>query len=214
MLYTVASWEWTSGEPLTPAMAREGLSRWRPKTDRIAATGPIVAVALRYDGTRGQVVAEGVTARGSCGPWSAPAIVDALGSVMVLAAIPASLVRVIGTAEIRVHPGTRSAVPQAHVAVGQTAPIGRFRIAAGRVRSPKRPRFFSFGKSASRLGPTRAGVGTPRLRGIAQPEAWEQVKEAAATASAILQSEVDGHHGSRPPPGIARLYASTKAEWP
>lgn len=136
MFYAVASPSWTPGEHLTPSMARAGLSRWRPKSGEVATGGPILAVALRYDATRGLVVAEGPEARGVVGPWSAPAIVDQTGSVMVLAPIPPALVRVVGTADIRVHPDSARTLPRAHVTTGRPAAArGRIRLGSGRSRN-------------------------------------------------------------------------------
>ncbi|AGA29520.1 hypothetical protein Sinac_5372 [Singulisphaera acidiphila DSM 18658] len=204
MLYTVASWNWAPGDPLTPAMARGGLNRWRPKSEEIAGGGPALAVALRYDETRGQVVAEGVTARGSCGPWSAPAIVDSVGGVMVLAAIPAALVRVIGTAEIRVHGEAVPAVPRAHLTIGPSASKGRVRVVDGRPLSQKQAQLCSPSTATSRSGPAHAaGGGTPRLRGMAQPESGGPALNESGTPSAF-QSEVNVHRDSRPPPGFAK----------
>jgi|GEM_PF-2839654 len=136
MFYAVANPSWTPGESLTPPMARSGLSRWRPKAEDVANGGPILAIALRYDATRGLVIAEGPTARGVVGPWSAPAIVDLTGNVMVLAPIPPALVQVVGTAEIRVHPDSARVLPRAHIAAGRPATgRGRARLTQSRSRS-------------------------------------------------------------------------------
>lgn len=213
MLYTVARWNWAPGDPLTPAMARGGLNRWRPKSEEVVADGPTLAVALRYDETRGQVVAEGVTARGSCGPWSAPAIVDSVGGVMVLAAIPAALVRVIGAAEIRVHGEAGPAIPRAHVTIGPSAPKGRVRVVEGRPLSQKQVQLCSFAMAASRPGPARTG------RGMAQPESEGLGLDESGTPPAF-RSEVNVHCESRPPPGFTkdnrlhlRLVFPSRGKW-
>lgn len=203
MLYTVASWNWAPGNPLTPAMARGGLSRWRPKTEASAAGGPTLAVALRYDGTRGQVVAEGTTARGNSGPWSAPAIVDSTGGVMVLAAIPAALVRVIGEAEIRVHEATKLAVPRAHRSVGPSTPAGRVRVVNGRALFQQQESRFSFGKATARSTSSRMALETPCPTRIARTVPEAPVRQDSGTTSAP-RSEADALRDSRPPPGSAR----------
>lgn len=118
MLYTVANEGWSQGRPLAPTSARGGLRRSRAEAGAFLAGGPTLAVALRYDGTRGMVVAEGIAARGRNGPWSAPAVVDALGGVTVLTPIPAALVRVIGRPEVRTHPGALRVAPRPHVGAG------------------------------------------------------------------------------------------------
>lgn len=144
MFYAIANPSWTPGESLTPPMARSGLSRWRPKAEDVANGGPILAIALRYDATRGLVIAEGPTARGVIGPWSAPAIIDLTGNVMVLAPIPPALVQIVGTAEIRVHPDSARALPRAHITtVRPAATRNRVRLAQSRSR----------GHLATRLAP-------------------------------------------------------------
>jgi hypothetical protein len=208
MLYTVANMSWTPGDSLTPSMARCGLSRWRPKTEDIAAGCPTLAVALRYDETRGQVVAEGVTARGRSGPWSAPAIVDSAGGVMVLAPIPAALVRVVGTAELRVHPGTRPAGARSHVPAGQPASsFGRVRTVDGRPLSQTRARTTSTGKATSRPGPVRLAGKSHRPAEMARLEVQAPVPGRAGTTSASrgeAEVGVGVRRGPRPPPMCAR----------
>jgi hypothetical protein len=220
MLYTVANMSWTPGDSLTPSMARSGLSRWRPRTEDIAAGCPTLAVALRYDETRGQVVAEGVTARGRSGPWSAPAIVDSAGGVMVLAPIPAALVRVVGAAELRVHPGTTPAEARSHVRAGQSAAsLGRVRMVDGRALSQKRVRPTSVGKSTSRPGPVRAAGGSHRPAAGARAGIREPVRDGAGTASASRdEAKVEAHNGPRPPPifawgGLHRMVVPSDLKW-
>lgn len=112
MLYTIASADWSPGRP--PPLVQGGLFRSRSKAGAIAGR-PTLAVALRYDATRGVVVPEGPVARAEVGSWAAPAVVDVRGGVMVLAAIPAALVRVVGPAEVRADPGALRLFPRPHV---------------------------------------------------------------------------------------------------
>lgn len=116
MLYTIASADWVPGRPLPAGSTRPGLFRWRSEAEAVAAGRPLLAVALRYDPSRGAVVPAGPVARATAGPWAAPAIVGARGDVSVLALIPGSLVREVGQAELRAHPGRLSAVPRFHLA--------------------------------------------------------------------------------------------------
>lgn len=205
MLYTVANLSWTPGEPLTPSMARCGLSRWRPKSEDVAAGCPILAIALRYDQTRGQVVADGATARGRHGPWSAPAIVDSGGGVMVLAPIPAALVRVIGAAEIRVHPDSARAHPRTHLRSRHpVASPARVRTVDGRAVVPKKPRPTTCGKAAaSHPEPARTAGGSHRIPGIARLGIRDAVRDGTGTPSA-LRGEHEAHPGARPPPKLVR----------
>ncbi len=104
-----------------------------------------VAKSLRWESRRGVVALVG------------PAIVDSAGRVLVLAAIPAALVQVIGAAEIRVHgESSRAAVPRAHIAVGPPISTGRVRVVDGRAVGPSFPRSHhkQVGKPASSLGPS------------------------------------------------------------
>lgn len=114
MLYAVACADWSPGSPLTPAMTRARLFRTRAEPANIAPGHPILAVAARYDSTRGEVIAQKPAARGLDGPWSAPAILDGTGGLTVLAPIPAALVRELGPSKIRVHPGTLGSMPGPH----------------------------------------------------------------------------------------------------
>lgn len=116
MLYTVACAGWQPGSPLTPASSRSGLFRTRSEARAAAEGRPTLAVALRYDPTRGEVAPQGPSARAAAGPWTAPAIVDTEGRVTVLAAIPADLVRMIGPAEVRAHPGILRLFPRPRAA--------------------------------------------------------------------------------------------------
>lgn len=105
MFYSVATANWTPDRPLTHAVAPAGLLRTRDEARRIALGRPVVAVAVRYDATRCVVSAQGPAARRRVGPWEAPAILDRQGGLTILGAIPADLVRIVGPAELRVHPG-------------------------------------------------------------------------------------------------------------
>ena len=105
MFYSVAMPNWTPDRPLTHSVAPAGLLPTRDAARRIALGRPIVAVAVRYDATRCIVSAQGPAARRRVGPWEAPAILDGQGGLTILGAIPADLVRIVGPAEIRLHPG-------------------------------------------------------------------------------------------------------------
>ena len=100
MLYTIASEHWSAERPLTPAQARAGLYRTRDEAGKVAEERPTLAVAVRYDETRGTVVA------------TAPAIVNAEGGVVALCPIPPALVKQVGPARFRVHRAEASAVPE------------------------------------------------------------------------------------------------------
>ncbi len=113
MLFTVASSEWTAGHSLSPAETRVGLFRTREAASRLAGGRPTLAVSLRHDPSRGQVVAQPPTTqalRGQ-GGWSAPAIVNDQGGVVVFAAIPAALVQQIRPARLRIHQGQDDPIP-------------------------------------------------------------------------------------------------------
>lgn len=104
MLYTVAGADWSPGLPLTPAETCAGLFRTREAAGRIAPGRPTLAVALRYDATRGLVVAQPPAARDLPGGWTAPAILNGRGGVTVLATVPSALIRLVGRPRIRMHP--------------------------------------------------------------------------------------------------------------
>ena len=57
MLYTIASDQWTADRPLTPSQTKVGLFRTRDEARDVALEKPTLAVAVRYDATRGTVVA-------------------------------------------------------------------------------------------------------------------------------------------------------------
>jgi hypothetical protein len=122
MFYTVASAEWSPERALTPVAARGGLYRSRFEAEAIADGRPTLAVALRYDANRGVVLPQGPVARARAGQWSAPAVMDARGSVTVFAAIPAALVRVVGPVEVRSHSGVLRVVPRPHRPSGPDPP--------------------------------------------------------------------------------------------
>jgi hypothetical protein len=112
MFYTVASEGWSVGQPLPASAERPGLYRSRAGAEEVAAGRPLLVVSVRYDASRGVVVAQDLAFRIPGGLWTAPAIVDDRGVVTVLATIPAELVSVVGQSEIRVHPGTAPASPE------------------------------------------------------------------------------------------------------
>ncbi len=113
MLYTIADIEWSSGLPLTPAETRAGLFRTREAAGRVAAGRPTLAVALRFDEVRGMVVAQPPAARTLPGGWTAPAVVNDRGGVVVFSTIPAALVKLVGPASIRLHGAHAGATPAA-----------------------------------------------------------------------------------------------------
>ena len=124
MFYTVASAEWSPERVLAPVAARGSLYRSRFEAEAIADGRPTLALALRYDATRGVVLPQGPVARARAGRWSAPAVMDARGGVRVFAAIPAELVRVVGPAEVRVHSGALRLVPRPHLPSKPIPPQG------------------------------------------------------------------------------------------
>ena len=107
MLYTIAAHDWNHHAPIPTDPGRPGLTRNRPRPEpsSVAVSGPkarpILAVSIRYDAARGAVFAEGPTSRGPGGAWTAPAVVDELGGVTVLAPIPAALVQAVGPPRVR-----------------------------------------------------------------------------------------------------------------
>ncbi len=127
MLYTVADANWSPGRPLPPLGARAGFHRMRASAVSIAAGRPVLAAAIRYDATRGRVIAHNVSRSGQGGPWEAPATMNDLGAITVFAPIPADLVREVGPSELRKHPGGLRIFPRPHVGVpfAPDAPRGR-----------------------------------------------------------------------------------------
>ena len=117
MFYTVAHADWLPGRPLSPSPGRPGLSRWRSEVEGLADGRALVAVAVRYDATRGLVVAYGTAPRSRPVSWSAPAIVGARGEVIVLAAVPAELVRSVGPARLRADAAVVPFAPRSHGAL-------------------------------------------------------------------------------------------------
>ena len=115
MLYTVADANWSPGRPLPPLGARAGFYRMRASAVTIAAGRPVLAAAIRYDSLRSRVVAHGAGLGQEGGSWMAPATMNDLGAVTVLAPVPAGLVREIGPAELRAHSGNLSVFPRSHV---------------------------------------------------------------------------------------------------
>ena len=117
MLYTIAHADWTPGRPLCPSPGRRGLSRWRSQVEDLADGRPLVAVAVRYDATRGLVVAYGTAPRSRSVSWSAPAFVGEGGEVIVLAAVPAELVRPVGATRLRADVAVVPFAPRPHGAL-------------------------------------------------------------------------------------------------
>ena len=135
MLYTIASEQWTEDRPLTPAQTRVGLFRTRDEARQAAAERATLAVAVRYDATRGTVVATApAAARLEGGTWSAPAFVKDDGGVVALCPIPPALVKQIGPPRFQIHRGESSAVPAPSGLFDR--PLGHATI-AGRI-SPRR----------------------------------------------------------------------------
>ena len=126
MLFTVASSEWSAGHPLPPTNTQVGLFRTREAASRMAAGRPTLALALRHDPARGLVVAQppAVHALRGQGGWSAPAVVNDQGGVVVFAPIPAALIQLIRPARLRMHPGQPDPVPPPHGASGSLALAG------------------------------------------------------------------------------------------
>jgi len=91
MFYSVASPEWTPGQPLTPSGAL--LFRTRSEAESFAPEASAVAVAVRFDSGRRVVRPQGPVASATAGNWSVPAVGNALGGVTVFGAIPATLIR-------------------------------------------------------------------------------------------------------------------------
>ncbi len=114
MLYTVADVNWDPRRPLPPLAARAGFYRMRASAVTIADGRPVLAAAIRYDSLRGRVVAHGGEHEVQGGPWVAPATMNDLGAVTVLAPVPADLIREIGPAEIRLDRGSLSVFPRSH----------------------------------------------------------------------------------------------------
>lgn len=130
MLYTIASEHWSANRPLTPAQARLGLYRTRDEARQCAEGRPTLAVAVRYDSTRGTVVATPPAAlRLGGGAWSAPAFLNEAGGVVALCPIPPALVKRIGPPQFRLH-APEDAVPEP---LGQGRAGEPTRAIAGRV---------------------------------------------------------------------------------
>ena len=91
MFYSVASPDWKPGQPLNPTGSL--LFRTRSEAELFAPEAPTVAVAVRFDPRRCEVVPQGPVASATAGHWSAPAVGNSLGGVSVFGEIPASLAR-------------------------------------------------------------------------------------------------------------------------
>lgn len=121
MLYAVASVDWSPGHPLPSGRRVEGLYRCRAEADARSGGRPTLALALRYDPGRGVVVPQGQAARDRVGLWAAPAVVEPGGAVTVLGPIPGELVREVGPAELRAHPGVVRLLRRPHFLWGRSA---------------------------------------------------------------------------------------------
>ena len=128
MLYTIASEQWSANRPLTPAQARLGLYRTRDEARQCAEGRPTLAVAVRYDSTRGTVVATPPAAlRLGDATWSAPAFLNDAGGIVALCPIPPALVKRVGPARLHIH-SPEDAVPEPKGPVAEPA-----QAVAGRV---------------------------------------------------------------------------------
>lgn len=130
MLYTIASEQWSANCPLTPAQTRVGLFRTRDEAGKLAEGKPTLAVAVRYDATRGTVVATSPASfRLAGGNWSAPAFLNDCGGIVALCPIPPALVKQVGPCRLHIHPAQPTAVPPR----GSQAPLPPVRAVAGRI---------------------------------------------------------------------------------
>jgi hypothetical protein len=91
MFYGVASPDWRPGHPLSLSGAL--LFRSILEAKSFAPEASSVAVAVRFDARRNEVRPEGQAASTPLGSWSAPAVGNSLGGVIVFGPIPAALVR-------------------------------------------------------------------------------------------------------------------------
>jgi hypothetical protein len=91
MFYTVASPEWKPGQPMT--LSATLLFRTKAEAESFAPEASTVALAIRFDESRGLVHPHGPVARATAGGWSAPALGNSRGGLTVLGSIPSSLVR-------------------------------------------------------------------------------------------------------------------------
>ena len=137
MLYTIASEQWSAETALTPAQARVGLYRTRAEAGKVADGQPTLAVAVRYDETRGTVVATPpASLRLTGGDWSAPAFVNDSGGVVPLCPIPPALVKFVGPPRFRVHRPEPAVVPVPGFAALNPSRFPLLRSIAGRI-SPR-----------------------------------------------------------------------------
>ncbi len=91
MFYTVASPDWKPGQPLTLSAAL--LFRTRSEAESFAPDASTVALAIRFDASRGLVHPLGPVARATASGWSVPAVGNSMGGLTVFGSIPANLVR-------------------------------------------------------------------------------------------------------------------------
>lgn len=134
MLYTIATDQWTADHALTPAQARIGLFRTRDEAGKVADGKPTLAVAVRYDETRGTVVATPpASLRLDAGDWSAPAFVNESGGVVPLCPIPPALVKRVGPPRFRVHSPEAPSVPTPGYSIPAAFRFPIVRSIAGRI---------------------------------------------------------------------------------
>jgi len=90
MFYSVASPDWKPGQPLAPAGAL--LFRTLAEAASFAPDAVVVAVAVEYDATKQTLRAQGHGGL-TVGRWSARAVGNRLGGIIVFGTIPAALLR-------------------------------------------------------------------------------------------------------------------------
>ncbi len=73
--------------------------RTKSEAELFAPEAAAVAVAVRFDPRRSEVVPQGPVASATAGEWSAPAVANSLGGVSVFGEIPAALVRRLAEVE-------------------------------------------------------------------------------------------------------------------
>ena len=165
MLYAITNQLWGRGRPLMPAAARGGLFRSRAEARAGAIDGTLVALAVRYDATRGVLTPLGPVASAAAGDWRAPAIVDARGGLTFFGAIPAALVRPVPAAELRADAGRPRPFPRPHRVRRAAAPasIAGAPTALGlRVEAPGPPRPLGLARAFRTWRPTSSPPQAPR----------------------------------------------------
>jgi hypothetical protein len=119
MMFTIATKDWSPGRPLSPSHEGVGLFGTRAEVESKVGGGTTVAVAVRYDATRGTLRAHGPAAVALVGSsWTAPAILDTVGGVTAFAPIPAELVRAASPSHWQAHAGKSRLIPRPHLRLG------------------------------------------------------------------------------------------------